>query len=194
MVEVSATGFWRRGAARGRAKDAAADRFAAVVLPHLDAAYNLARMLSRDDEAAREIVQDSCERALRYRDSYRGGNARAWLLAIVRSRFLDWARARRMDLSDPWPEGDVADLASDAPSAEALLVEAADSAEVRRVLESLPPVYKEVLIMREMEELSYREIADAIECPMGTVMSRLARARRAFAEAWAAGARRGEAS
>ena len=180
MVEMSATGFWRRA----KERDAAEERFGLLLLPHLDAAYNLARMLTRDDDAAREIVQESCLRALRYRDSYRGGNARAWLLAIVRSRFLDWARVRRMDVSDPLPEGEADTLVSDAPSAEALLIEAADSARVRRVLESLPPAYKEVLIMREMEEMSYREIADAVESPIGTVMSRLSRARRAFAEAW----------
>ncbi len=189
MVEMSATGFWRRA----KGTEAAEERFGLILLPHLDAAYNLARMLTRDDEAAREIVQESCLRALRYRDTYRGGNARAWLLAIVRSRFLDWARKRRMDVSDPLPDGDAEMLPSDARSAEALLIEAGDSARVRRVLEELPPAYKEVLIMREMEEMSYREIADAVESPIGTVMSRLSRARRAFAEAWTAEtARQGE--
>jgi len=189
MVEMAATGLWRRA----KGKDAAEERFGLILLPHLDAAYNLARMLTRDDEAAREIVQESCLRALRYRDSYRGGNARAWLLAIVRSRFLDWARARRMDVSDPVPDGETETVPSDARTAEALLIEQADSACVRRVLENLPPAYKEVLIMREMEEMSYREIADAVESPIGTVMSRLSRARRAFAEAWVAeAARQGE--
>src|SRR5581483_2220219 len=109
MVEMTATGFWRRG----RVRDEAAERFAALLLPHLDAAYNLARMLTREDDAAREIVQESCLRALRYRASYRGGNMRAWLLAIVRSRFLEWGRARRMDLSDPLPDGEADDLVSD---------------------------------------------------------------------------------
>ncbi|TDV17171.1 RNA polymerase sigma factor [Paraburkholderia caballeronis] len=161
-------------------------RFEALALPHLDAAYNLARWLSRNAGDAEDIVQDAYLRAFRFFDSFRGDSARPWLLAIVRRVWYDeWRRrasaaetaefddARDDAPPDGWDTGGV--------DPETLAIRAQDAARVHDALERLPAEYREVMILREMEELSYREIAAIVDVPVGTVMSRLARGRSRLA-------------
>lgn len=161
-------------------------RFQALTLPHLDAAYNLARWLSRNPRDAEDIVQDAYLRALRFFGSFRGDSARPWLLAIVRRVWYDeWRRrisseeAAEFDETrdDEPPEG--WDKAVMDP--ETLAIRAEDAQRVHEALERLPATYREVMILREMEELSYREIATIVDVPVGTVMSRLARGRERLA-------------
>ena len=169
-----------------------ARRFRALALPQLDAAYNLARHLARDESAAEDIVQDAYLRALRGFDGFRGGDPRAWILMIVRNRFYDWARERRLDRTVPLPTGhgghedetepDLPDANQETP--EQALAGADEAASVRSLVARLPEPFREALVLREMEELSYRQIAEATGAPIGTVMSRLARARQMFGEAW----------
>jgi RNA polymerase sigma-70 factor (ECF subfamily) len=148
-----------------------------VVLPLLPSAYNVARWLTRNDQDAEDVVQEAFLRAHRFFPSFRGGDPRAWLLTIVRNSCWSWLRANR-----PRDVGtgldDVAEMPDAlAPSAEEDLVRRVDAERVRRALDALPAEFREVLILREFEELSYREIADVSGIPVGTVMSRLARAR-----------------
>lgn len=161
------------------------EAFEAVALPHLAAAYSFARFLTRGDAAAEDLAQEAYLRALRAFAGYRGGDARAWILTIVRRCFIDWTRSRR---SGPAPaEEDAADQAPDpAEGAEAGLIRRQQGATVRRLIEDLPAPLAEVILLREVEELSYRQIAEAIDAPIGTVMSRLARARATLAAAWRA--------
>jgi len=177
------------------AASAAADRarrFRELALPQLDAAYNLARHLARNADAAEDIVQDAYLRALRGFDGYRGGDPKAWLLRIVRNCFYDWARERRSDPTVPLPgaaDGDGEDAGPDLPdpdgeTPEEALAGADDASLVRALVAGLPAPFREALVLREMEELSYRQIAEAVGAPIGTVMSRLARAREMFGQAW----------
>jgi len=159
-------------------------RFAAAILPHLDRAHNLARWLLANRQDAEDAVQDSYLRALTYFHSFHGRDGRAWLLAIVRNRCFEWLRKNRRHLELPVEHIELARDTS--PDPEALQLQLADQAAVRRGLESLPAEFREVLVLREMEGLSYQEIASVTEAPLGTVMSRLARARRRFEEAFAA--------
>jgi len=167
-----------------------ARRFRDVALPQLDAAYNLAHYLARDAGAAEDIVQDAYLRALRGFDGFRGGDARAWILQIVRNRFHDWARERRQDRTVPLaPNGEHEDNAADLPDPDAVTPEDAlagadQAAAVQALVARLPEPFRETLVLREMEEMSYREIAEVTGTPIGTVMSRLARARQMFGEAW----------
>ncbi len=147
------------------------------MLPHLDAAYNLARWLTRNGHDAEDVVQEAFLRALRFFGGFHGGNARAWLLAIVRNTCYDWLRRHRpSEVSTPFDE-EVHGAADQSPTPEDLLIEQADRLRLREALETLPVAWREVLILRELEGLSYREIADVAGIKMGTVMSRLARAR-----------------
>lgn len=151
-------------------------RFRAYVMPHLDAAYNLARWLARDPHDAEDIVQDACVRAMRYSDSMRDAGARSWFLSIVRHAFYDWlARNRPAELAFDGAAIDAAVDPGDGPQ------EAASRAgELRRAVElvvALPLQFREVLVLREVEDLSYKEIARVVDVPIGTVMSRLSRAR-----------------
>lgn len=171
----------------------ASERFDALALPHLDAAYNLARWLSGSASDADDIVQESYLRALRFFDGFRGDNARAWLLAIVRNTWLtEWRRRADAALGTPFDEArhglqDDARLPGwdDATPGdpERLAVQRDECALVRGALASLPVVFREVLVLREMEDLSYREIETIVGVPAGTVMSRLARAREMLAAA-----------
>ena len=151
-------------------------RFEALVMPHLDAAYNLARWLTRDADDAKDVVQDACLRAMRYSGSLRADNGRAWLLTIVRNAFYDWlARNRSQDLAF---DNDAIDAAVDTrldPQQQA--VHASDLRLAAEVVAALPLQFREVLVLRELEELSYKEIARVVDVPVGTVMSRLSRAR-----------------
>ena len=152
--------------------------FEAVVLPHLDAAFNVARWLTRDDQEAQEIVQEAFVRALRFFAGYRGGDGKAWLLAIVRNTFF--SRKRGGNPRDTMTEFDeeVHGVDRAEPGPEAALLIAEDARTVARALEELPVEFREVLVLREIEGLSYKEIAEVTGLPIGTVMSRLARARR----------------
>jgi RNA polymerase sigma-70 factor, ECF subfamily len=150
------------------------------MLPHLDAAYNLARWLVRDATAAEDVVQIAMVRALSHFSSFRGENPRAWLLAIVRNSAYSWMQARQRDpepLAEETHERYLA-IADPGPDPEALLRSAEDHAHLGRLLAALPPELRECLVLRELEEMSYQEIAEITAVPIGTVMSRLWRARR----------------
>jgi len=152
-------------------------RFEELFLPHLDAAYGLARFIARDAAAADDIVQESFLRALRSFGTYRGGDTRSWLLAIVRNCCFDWSRSVRGAQSagtDAELES-LPDECSDGP--ETSVVRRGEIDEVRAMIQRLPEPFRETLVLRELEELSYKEIAQITGVPMGTVMSRLARAR-----------------
>ena len=166
------------------ASDAA--RFRDTLLPHLDAAYGYARYLARDDAAAEDIVQESYLRALRAIGQCHG-NPKAWLLAIVRNCFHDWIQANRRYVSiDEQAESDGAEQHADDA-----LDRVASATGVRRLVESLPEPFRATLVLRELEEMSYREIAEITAAPVGTVMSRLARARRMLAQMLDAGDAKG---
>jgi RNA polymerase sigma-70 factor, ECF subfamily len=153
-------------------------RFEELVLPHLNAAYNLARWLTRDVNDAEDIVQDACVRALKYVGSLNGGSARAWFLTIVRHAFYDWCKRNR-PAEIARDDGTAIDMAVDpaAVDPEQAFLRNAESKALADAVAALPLAYREVLILREMEELSYKEIASIADIPIGTVMSRLARAR-----------------
>ncbi|HEX7761250.1 MAG TPA: sigma-70 family RNA polymerase sigma factor [Caulobacteraceae bacterium] len=166
-----------------------ASRFRELVLPHLDSAYSLARYLCRDAAAAEDIAQDALLKAFRGFDGYRGGDPRAWLLAIVRNAYFDWARRQRswetMTVSDPDAAAEVAD--DEATGAEQGLIQRGDVQALRAAVEALPEPFREALVLRELEELSYKTIAEVTGAPMGTVMSRLARARQMLGRAMGLG-------
>ena len=152
-------------------------RFEQAVLPHLDSAYNLARWLVRNDHDAEDLVQEACLRALKSFEGFRGGDPRAWLLTIVRNSCYTWLEQnRRQEFTTVFDEEiHTAEVHSRSP--EALLLESTDARRVRDALEDLPPEFREAIVLRELEGMSYKEIADVAGVPVGTVMSRLARAR-----------------
>ena len=171
--------------------DATLARFKQSVVPQLDAAYNFARFLSRDADAAQDIVQEAFLRAYRSFAGYRGGDARAWIFAIVRNCYQSWLMDRRRKARlevDYHGEGDSEELISTIPSdedtPEAMLVRKAEAKTVRLILNTMPRAFREILILREIEELSYQQISEVTALPIGTVMSHLARARKAFGDAW----------
>jgi RNA polymerase sigma-70 factor (ECF subfamily) len=153
-------------------------RFEAQALPHLDAAYNLARWLSRSQADADDIVQDAMLRAFRAFDGFRGGDAKAWILTIVRNCWRSaGAASKRRGHTSLEDEKLVAD---DDP--EATAIQAGTRRRLDVLVAQLPEEFREVLILREMEDMSYREIAEITGTPIGTVMSRLARARAILRE------------
>ena len=163
--------------------DAALSRFERLILPHLGAGYNLARWLTRNAPDAEDVVQEAYLRAFRSFDGYRGGDARAWLLTIVRNTCYTWLKNNR-GLAESSPPDDEAgahavDVAGD-PSAwpEAVAMRRADAQLLREGLEQLPVEFRETVVLRELEDLSYKEIAAITGVPLGTVMSRLARGRK----------------
>lgn len=181
-------------------------RFEDLFLPYLNAAYSLARYMTRDPAAADDIVQESFLRAFRSFDRYRGGDAKSWILAIVRNCSFDWSKSRRRAAGLPLqaaeetagasPEGQRAALAAAGDSLERWIPNAdqlgdwtqegpetavlrqSEIEEVRALIGALPEPFRETLVLRELEELSYKEIAQVTGAPVGTVMSRLARARQ----------------
>ena len=161
-------------------------KFEAQILPHLDAAHNLARWLARDADLAADAVQDAMLRAFRAFDAVRSEDAKPWLLAIVRNCCRTALVKRRRRPETPLPDGEDAahTIAADEPSPEAVAIGAADARKLDSLIASLPFEFREVLILRELDELSYREIADVAGVPIGTVMSRLARARKLLREKW----------
>jgi RNA polymerase sigma-70 factor (ECF subfamily) len=155
------------------------------MLPHLDAAHNLARWLTRNDHDAEDIVQEAYMRAFRFFDGFRGGDGRAWLLAIVRNTALTWLR-RKKSLTQVEFDEETHGRDAEAATVEARLVEGTKLAQVRDCLNLLPAEFREVVVMREMEEMSYRDIAEAASAPIGTIMSRLSRARQRLQDCLAA--------
>ena len=152
--------------------------FEATVLPHLNAAYNFARWLLRDQSGAEDVVQESYLRALKYFSGYHGGDSRAWLLTIVRNTSYNWLRQNRArELINPIDDATEELAATNDTNPETVLLQRIDQDLLREALSELPIEFREVLILREMEGLSYKEIAALAELPIGTVMSRLARAR-----------------
>jgi RNA polymerase sigma-70 factor (ECF subfamily) len=153
-------------------------RFEQVVLSHLDAAYNLARWLTHHEQDAEDIVQESYLRAFKFFHSFHGSDARPWLLAIVRNTYYTWRQQKR--IHDPVDyldeESDIED--AHALNPEELALQSSHYELLRQALEQLPAEFREVVILRELEGLSYKEIATITAVPLGTVMSRLARARK----------------
>jgi len=165
-----------RGDATDRALTAAdQERFRRLVLPHMDAAYSFARYLSRDASLAEDLVQDAFLRAFKGFAGFRGGDPKAWLFAIVRSSHLTWARSRGATLQAVPDEFEDTPAEGDTP--EEALLRQGEVETVRGAIEALPEPFRETLVLRELEEMSYREIAEITQAPIGTVMSRLARAR-----------------
>jgi RNA polymerase sigma-70 factor (ECF subfamily) len=151
--------------------------FEAEVLPHLDAAYNLARWLTHNKQDAEDVVQEACLRALRFFPSFHGGDARAWLLKIVRNTFYTWVQAnRRMRGAAEFDENEFGPD-SGVLNPEEVVLQKDSGVTLRKALEKLPANSREVLILRELEGMSYREIAEITGKPTGTVMSSLSRAR-----------------
>ena len=158
-------------------------KFEMQALPHMDAAYNFARWLTRSPVEAEDIVQEAMLRAFRSFDGFRGTDVKPWLLTIVRNCFVT-SRSRKPDL--PVPEADDADPAftDAAPNPEAVAISADNLRKLNLLVAGIPAEFREVLLLREMEDLSYRDIARITGTPIGTVMSRLARARAMLKEAW----------
>ena len=161
-------------------------RFEREILPHMDAAYNLARWLLRSSEEADDVTQEALLRACKFFEGFHGDNAKAWLLTIVRNSCYTWIQSRpKMESMSadqesefhPEHERALAEAGHSLPAPDARLIAAADRESVRAALERLPTAYREILVLREVEELSYKEIAAIAAIPVGTVMSRLSRAR-----------------
>ena len=161
-------------------------RFQTLVLPHLNAAFNLARWLARSDQDAEDVVQEACLRAYKFFDSFQGQGGRVWLLSIVRNTFYGGSVYRKIQAQCvPFDEslhdyaGDMDSSASASP--ERVLMQRDAARQLEQALEQLPLEFREVIVLRELEDLSYKEIAAIAEIPIGTVMSRLARARKLLA-------------
>jgi len=151
------------------------DDFQRTFLPHLDAAYNLARWVLKNETDAQDVVQEAYLRALRFCGTFRGGDPRAWLLTIVRNTAYTWlSRNRSADPPVPFEEEQHPD---EAVPVDIELIRRADSQALRTAMEELPAEFREIVVLRDLEGLSYKEIAEVADLPIGTVMSRLARAR-----------------
>jgi len=153
--------------------------FAEVVLPHLDAAVRLARWITRDPVAAEDVVQDACVRALQYFPSFRGGDGRAWLLQIVRNTAYGRLARRGRSAETEMDEASL-EVADPAPDPEAMMQQGEAMGQLEGALAALPLELRECLVLREFEEMSYRDIARVTGVPVGTVMSRLWRARQSL--------------
>jgi RNA polymerase sigma factor (sigma-70 family) len=166
--------------------------FEEIILPHLNSAYNLARWLTRNEHDAQDVVQESYLRAFRFFDGYHGGEPKAWLLAVVRNTCHTWRRREKRDVTKVLFDEAAHTPDPDTPNAEERLVEATKMNTLRHCIETLPVEFREVLVMRELEEMSYQQVADVAGLPLGTVMSRLSRARKRLEEC--AGRRKSGAS
>jgi len=157
-------------------------RFEQTIVPHLDSAYNLARWLTRNDQDAEDVVQEAYLRAFKFFESFHGGDSRTWMLTIVRNTCYTWLhRNQNVALSETFDE-EIHSDGCDRRGLERLLLEDADRELLRQALNELPEEFREVMILRELEGLSYKEIAVICRVPLGTVMSRLARARKRLQE------------
>jgi RNA polymerase sigma-70 factor (ECF subfamily) len=164
------------------------DDFERAVLPHLNAAYNLARWLTRNDADAEDVVQEACLRAFKYFGGFTGDSGKSWLLSIVRHTCFTWLAKNRpaelAPLDDAVLDDVVSAEAGPAATPESSLQVADERTLLEELLAKLPAEFREVVVLRELEELSYREIAEVTALPIGTVMSRLARARERLRAAW----------
>ena len=152
-------------------------RFEQSIMPHMDAAYNVARWLSSNDSDAKDIVQEAYLRAFKFFSGFRGENSRAWLLRIVRNAFYDWLKQNRGDeTNEPFDE-ELHDTVDERRGPDALLLEKADHELLHKAIGTLPVEFREILVLRELEGFSYKEISEVASIPLGTVMSRLARGR-----------------
>ena len=152
-------------------------RFEQTILPHLDAAYNLARWLTRNEDDAEDMVQEAYLRAFKFFDAFRGADGRAWLLTIVRNTCYTWLQQNRLQEVTTLFDEETHSVDSEALNPATLLLESADHQILTQALNELPLEFREVLVLRELEGFSYKQIADIANIPTGTVMSRLARAR-----------------
>ena len=160
-------------------------RFEAQALPHLDAAYNLARWLCRSSADAEDIVQDAMLRAYRGFDGFKGDDAKPWLLAIVRNCWRNAGAQSRRRAHDPLPEG-ADEIVADDVDPQVAAMKASQSRKLNELIAELPAEFREVIVLREMEDMSYQEIAAITRAPIGTVMSRLSRARALLKAKWLA--------
>ena len=168
------------GGARQNGHDDQA-RFARVVLPHLADAYALARWLTGNETDAEDVVQDACLRAFRAIAGFREGNARAWLLTIVRNTAYTWLgknRSPALVVTDDPEEVEGVNVGSDSERPDSMIIAASDAARLRAQIEKLPTPFRETLVLRDLQGLDYKQIGKVTGVPIGTVMSRLARARR----------------
>lgn len=157
-------------------------QFDEVVLPHLDAAYRLARWLIANEHDAEDVVQEACLRALRYFRTFSGGNSRAWFLRIVRNTCYGWRSHTRHFTTDVFDEEQHSGT-TPTIDPETLTLQAANVALIEHAMRELPARFRELLVLRELEGLSYQELADVLGIPIGSVMSGLSRARQAFRRA-----------
>jgi len=153
-------------------------RFEEVALPHLAAAYNLARWLIHNQQDAEDVVQEAYLRAFKFFSGYYGGNSRSWVLTIVRNTCYTWLQQNRALQMTDSIDDKIDEIGLDLADPEMVMLRSADSQIVRQALQDLPVEFREVVVMREMEGLTYKEIADIVDVPIGTVMSRLARGRK----------------
>ena len=153
-----------------------AQNFEISMIPHLDAAYNLARWLTRDGVDAEDVVQEAYLRAFKFFDGFRGGDSRAWILRIVRNTCYSWLQKNKA--SEFATEFDEMQHSSEGRDAESLLIGNIDRTTLHQLISDLPVEFRETFILREVEGMSYKEIAAIADLPLGTVMSRLARARQ----------------
>lgn len=159
--------------------------FEEAVLPHLDAAYNLARWLTRNEADADDVVQEAFLRAVRFYEGVHGINCRAWLLTIVRNTCFTWLQANRAGEPTITFDEEMHSSEAHSTSPDAALLANADREILRQAMEDLPVEFREVIVLRELEGVTYKEIAEIAGIPLGTVMSRLARARGRLQECFA---------
>jgi RNA polymerase sigma-70 factor (ECF subfamily) len=156
--------------------------FEEIILPHLNAAYNLARWLTRNEHDAQDVVQEAYLRAFRFFDSYRGGDGESWLLEVVRNTCFTFQRREKRNVTSVEFDERTHTPSVNPPDAEEALVVASRQTILKDCIEGLPDAFRGILVMRELEEMSYRQIADVAGLPPGTVMSRLSRARKRLEE------------
>jgi len=153
-------------------------RFGEALIAHLDAAYNLAKWLTRDDHAAEDVVQEAYYRAMKYANGFRGGDGRPWFLRIVRRAAYDWLAKRRSAPAMTSFDEEIHGQANQTFRPDQASLRESDQQYLHSALEKLAPEFREVIVLRELEGLSYQQIASVIDTPLGTVMSRLARGRK----------------
>jgi RNA polymerase sigma factor (sigma-70 family) len=153
-------------------------RFEQSFLPHLDVAYNLARWLTRNDQDAEDIVQEAYLRAFKFFESFHSADSRPWLLAIVRNTYYTWRQQKRVQEGTTSFDEEIHSGSQEDTNPEEMLLHSINIRLLREALEDLPVEFREVIVLRELEGLSYKEIADIASIPVGTVMSRLSRARK----------------